>query len=268
MRPVTLARMLPAALLAGLAATPLGAQDLSAVLDRRADQVPDGKRAFQETWLLPRSGAVAADASGTEFGGRVSVFQEEGRERLEIRPVRGGALADPIVVIGDGDEYWLATAVGTTSLAGSEPGRDRFVLLVLEGPAGNAPPHRTVPADGGIAAVVLRAAMSADFDEDDAFDTRRAPLASDRLGGGISAFSAGGDREAVAAAGARGVERVPTPDGEVAVTPDPAAIDWMETQAASPMETEAFKREGRLAPYDALPPAEAAPADSTPGAGA
>ncbi len=244
-------------------AAPLAAQDLSAVLDARADRVPEAKGAFQETWLLPRSGDVAAEPGDTDFGARVAVRHDEGRERIEIRRAAGGALSDPVVVVGDEDGYWLVTAVGATPLAETEPARDPLVRRVLEGPPGQAPPHRTVPAPGGIAAVVLRHPLSDDFD-DDAFAVRGAPLSAGRLGAGISSFREGGDRQAVASAGARGVERVRTANGEVQVEPDPAAVEWMDGAAPSAVEAETFKREAGLAPYDALPPAEAPAGDADP----
>jgi hypothetical protein len=259
--------LLPAGLLALAVPSGLGAQDLSAALERRADRVPDGKGAWQETWLVPRSGAVAAGAGDTEFGGRVQVRHDEGRERIEIRRVVDGKLGPPMVVVGDDDGYWLVTRVGAVPFAGSDPARDPFVGLVLAGPPGAAPPHRTVPATGGIAAVVLRHPLPADFD-DDAFAIRRTALSGDRIAGGLSSFSAAGDAEVVASAGARGVEQVRTANGTVAVTPDSAAVAWMETQAPSAVDAETFKLESGLAPYDALP-ADAGggePAGDAPGA--
>lgn len=243
---------LSAAIFALAAPSGLGAQDLSAALERRADRVPDAKGAWQETWLVPRAGTVAAGAGDTEFGGRVWVRHDEGRERIEIRRAVNGKLGEPLVVVGDDDGYWLVTRVGAVPLADSDPARDPFVRLVLAGPPGAAPPHRTVPATGGIAAVVLRHPLSADFD-DGAFAIRRAALSGDRISSGLSSFSAAGDTEVVASAGARGVEQVRTASGMVTVTPDSMAVAWMEEQSPSLADSETFKRESGLAPYDALP---------------
>jgi hypothetical protein len=60
-----------------------------------------------------------------------------------------------------------------------------------------------------------------------------------------------------AAAGTRGVDQVETAEGTVSVTPDPAAVEWMEDQRVSPGELERFRLEGRLSPYDAIPEAGA-----------
>jgi hypothetical protein len=85
---------------------------------------------------------------------------------------------------------------------------------------------------------------------------------------GIARFSAAGDPQVTAAAGARGVDRVRTAEGEVAVTPDPAAVAWMEGRQVAAGELESFKREAGLSPHDALPPEmRGAPTDSTPGGG-
>jgi hypothetical protein len=70
---------------------------------------------------------------------------------------------------------------------------------------------------------------------------------------GLAQFSPGRDPNVTAAAGARGVDQVETAEGTVSVTPDPAAVEWMEDQRVSPAELERFRLEGRLSPYDALP---------------
>jgi hypothetical protein len=53
----------------------------------------------------------------------------------------------------------------------------------------------------------------------------------------------------VATAGARGVDRVRTPRGEVAVTPDTMAVRRMEQLAVGAMRLEDFLRQGGLGPY-------------------
>jgi hypothetical protein len=245
---------LPVALaLAGGAAA--SAQSLQATLDARHDAMPRGKRAWQETWLVPESGASAPNASAvTKFGGRVTAYQEGDRERLELRAARGDELAEPVIVVSDGDAYWLVTRVGATPLAESAKASDPWLALVLAGPPGDAPAHRTVPAaGGGIAAVVLRAAEPADFESDEAFAMRLPQGGSGLVRTGLAAFSPANNSGVTTAAGARGVDQVQTANGSVSVTPDPEAVRWMEAQRVTPAALERFRLEGRLSPYDALP---------------
>jgi hypothetical protein len=231
------------------------AQALQATLDARREAMPRGKHAWQETWLVPESGMSAPDAAGvTKFGGRVWAYQDGDQERLELRAFRGDELEEPVVVVSDGDEYWLVTKVGATPLAESARASDPWLALVLAGPPGEAPQHREVPAeDGGVAAVVVRAPEPADFDEDEAFALRLPQGGSGLVRAGLAQFSPGRDPNVTAAAGTRGVDQVETANGAVSVTPDPAAVEWMEEQRVTPGALERFRLEGRLSPYDGLP---------------
>ncbi|HEU4463427.1 MAG TPA: hypothetical protein VFS53_00135 [Gemmatimonadota bacterium] len=245
-----------ALLIAGAAfpASSLG-QTLQATLDARREAMPRGKHAWQETWLVPEAGTSAPDAvQVTKFGGRVWAYQDGDKERLELRAARGDELEEPVVVVSDGDGYWLVTKVGATPLAESAKASDRWLALVLAGPPGDAPGYRTVDADGGgVAAVVVRAPEPSDFDEDKAFALRLPQGGSGLVREGLAQFSPGRDPNVTAAAGTRGVDQVETANGAVSVTPDPAAVEWMEGQRVTPGELERFRLEGRLAPYDALP---------------
>ncbi len=231
------------------------AQTLPATLDARREAMPRGRHAWQETWLVPESGASAPDAAEvTKFRGRVWAYQDGDRERLELRAAEGDELAEPVVIVSDGDAYWLVTKVGATPLAESARASDGWLALVLARPPGDAPAHRPVAAPGGgVAAVVLRAPEPADFEEDEAFALRLPQGGSGLVREGLAQFSPGRDPAVTAAAGARGVDQVETADGTVSVTPDPAAVEWMEQQRVSPAELERFRLEGRLSPYDALP---------------
>ncbi|MGH9318304.1 MAG: hypothetical protein ACRD3V_00210, partial [Vicinamibacteria bacterium] len=134
-------------------ATPALAQDdLGTLLDERRKAVPSGRHAFQETWLLPAGGA---EAGPNEFAGRATFYQDGPRERIEIRKVENGALGDPIVIVSNGRSYHLVTRVGSTPLVGSAPADDPLLRMVLTGPAGDAPQHRTVSVPGGGQATVL-----------------------------------------------------------------------------------------------------------------
>lgn len=231
------------------------AQALQATLDVRREAMPNGKRAWQETWLVPEAGASAPDASAvTKFGGRVTAYQDGDRERLELRAASGDELAEPVVVVSDGEAYWLVTRVGATPLVESAKASDPWLGLVLAGPPGDAPAHRTVPAaGGGIAAVVLRAPEPAEFESDQAFAMRLPQGGSGLVRTGLAAFSPANNAGVTTAAGARGVDQVQTANGSVAVTPDPEAVRWMEAQRVTPAALESFRLEGRLSPYDLLP---------------
>jgi len=240
-----------------LAGAPASAQDdLGGVLTERQKAVPKGRHAFQETWLLP---AQAGAGQPNRFAGRITVYQDGPRERLEIRRVEGDALGEPIVIVSNGRSYQLVTKVGATPFVESAPAKEPFVQLVLAGPAGEAPQHRTVPVPSGGQAVVLRSAVDPDFDSGDAFQLRLPQVGGGLLKTGLSQFSAAQNTQLTASAGARGVDQIRTADGTISVTPDPEAVRRMEAQAVSEVELEGFKLEGGLAPYDGLPaPAEPA----------
>ncbi len=249
MRHQLLLSMIPGLLLA----TSLSAQDdMQPVLDARREAIPKKKQVFEETWLIPADGAEP-DAE-PRFTGRVVVFQDRPKERLEIRRVNEDQLEEPIVIVCDGRRYYLVTRVGATELISSEPVADPFVQLVLGSPAGAAEPHRTVTdSDGTPRAIVLRHVRDSDFDEDEAFELKQPQVGSSLLKKGLSSFSAAQDRHVAASAGARGVDEIETANGKMSVTPDPAAVQWMEEQSVPPLEFEEFRIEARLAPYNELP---------------
>lgn len=252
--------------LLALAVPALAQEDMGAILDARRAAVPRGARAFHETWLLPAEGDAAPTAQATIFAGRATVWQNAPRERIEIFPAQNGELGEPIVIVSDGRAYHLVTAVGATPLVQTDRAGEPLVRLVLGGPPGEAKTYRVVDAPGGgVAAVVLRQPLASDFDADQAFALRFPRAGSGVLTAGLSRFSPAGDPEVTAAAGARGVGRVETAIGTVNVTPDPAAVAWMEARRIAVGDLEAFKREAGLAPYDALPPE--ARADSMPTGG-
>ncbi|MGH7544299.1 MAG: hypothetical protein ACREK7_10210 [Gemmatimonadota bacterium] len=233
-----------------LTATASAQDDLGTVLTERQKAVPKGRHAFQETWLLP---ARDATAQPNRFAGRVTVYQDGPRERLEIRQVEGDALGDPIVIVSNGRSYHLVTKVGATPFAESAPAKEPLVALVLAGPAGEAPQHRTVAVPSGGEAVVLRSAVNPDFDSGNAFQLRLPQVGGGLLKSGLSQFSAAQSTQLTASAGARGVDQIRTADGTISVTPDPEAVRRMEAQAVSEVELEGFKLEAGLAPYDELP---------------
>lgn len=255
MRPVSL--LLAAGMGILLLAADVSAQDdFGTVLTERQKAVPRGRHAFQETWLLPSEGDPARP---NRFAGRVNVYQDGPRERLEIREVEDGTLGDPVVIVSNGRSYHLVTKVGATPLIASAPAQEAFVRLILAGPPGEAPQHRTVSVPSGGEAVVLRSSADPDFDSGDAFQLRLPQVGGGLLKSGLSQFSAAQNTQLTASAGARGVDQIRTADGTISVTPDPDAVRRMETRTVSEVELEEFKLEGGLAPYDGLPATGAQP---------
>ena len=233
---------------------PSPAQTLEQALETRSEAMPRGKHAWQETWLVPESGPSAPVAAQVrKFAGRVTAYPDGDRERLELRAASGDELGEPLVVVSDGEAYWLVTQVGASPLVQSAKASDPWLALILSGPPGDAPTSREVPAEGGgIAAVVLRAPAPSDFDTDLAFALKLSQGGSLELPG-LARFSPGANPNVTAAAGARGVGQVETANGPISVTPDPEAVRWMEAQQLPPVALERFLMEVRLAPYDALP---------------
>lgn len=249
--------------------SPLVAQpDLESILAERRDALPEGRRAFQETWLLPARGEVAPSPDSVRFAGRATVWQNAPKERLEIHRVgNDGQLEDPLVIVSNGSNYFLVTPVGATALAKTVVSDDPLLRAVLAAPPGEVAEHRIVSGpEGGVAAVVLRRSEPASFDERKAFALRLPRGGDGLLAGGVSRFSAAGNPEVTAAAGARGVGRVRTATGTVRVTPDPAAVTWMEQLDLPAAALEEFRMERRLPPYDALPAPPTSP-DAADGAG-
>jgi hypothetical protein len=237
-------------------AHPASAQEeLSALLAARQQTVPRGRHAFQETWLMP-SQKDAGPAS--EFAARATVYQDGPRERIEIRKVEGGELKEPIVIVSNGRSYHLVTKVGATSFVETAPAADPLVRLVLAGPAGEAPQHRTVPVADVGQAIVLRSPLEPEFSSGEAFQLRLPQAGGGLLKSGLSEFSAAQNTQLTASAGARGVGQVRTANGTISVTPDPEAVRWMDAQTVSEVELEQFKLEAGLAPYDGLLPEEGA----------
>jgi hypothetical protein len=201
---------------------------------------------------------------------RVDYFANPPRWRAEIRRSSDGqTFGEPDVVLGGGNAAAasVVTRLGATPLDRHALGRDSLIRAVaaVMGPTGRrqgAANGRLAErrADGSVFRVAFRrTARTAAFD-DRLLDPRNtsagAQLISSRL------TSVGDQRSAgvVATAGARGVDRVRTPGGEVPVTPDTMAVVRMERFAVGAMRLEDFMRLGGLGPYQ--PDSAAAPADS------
>ncbi len=188
---------------------------------------------------------------------RVDYFANPPRWRAEIRRSGDGqTFGEPDVVLGSGATASVVTRLGATPLERHALGRDSLVRAVAavlgaggrrEGVANGRFADRR--ADGTVFRVGFRrTARTAAFD-DRLLDPRNASAGSQLISSRLT--SVGDQRSAgvVATAGARGVDRVRTPGGEVPVTPDTMAVVRMEAFAVGVMRLEDFMRLGGLGPY-------------------
>lgn len=247
-----------AGMLVGLTATGLAAQD--------AD------KARWTDWVY-RPGAwqggdfteyVTDDAATDSLGlaARIEYYAMPPRWRAEVRTVvDGDSLAAPVVLVHGDDEVVVLTRLGSTPLSEHAAADDPLVTGAVDrmGPDGGPrpePPARVVSrtASGAVAFVVVRRpAARAEFSES-LLETGTAG----RLGRSLARLgihAIGGERreEVVASAGARGVAKVQTVDGEITVMPDTAAVLRMERVDVSLLELDRFLREARLVVPDETP---------------
>ena len=100
-------------------------------------------------------------------------------------------------------------------------------------------------------AVVYREPRDAAFSSSSAFSMKPAKVGGSLLKKNLAMFGESDDRTVTASAGARGVDEIQTPNGKVSVTPDSAAVVWLESREVGPLAFEAFLVEGALGPYAA-----------------
>lgn len=187
---------------------------------------------------------------------RVDYFADPPRWRAEIRrSTDGQALGDPQVLIGRGTQVQVVTALGATPLERHALNNDplvRAALVVdangrLQGQANGRVVDRG--ADGSVLRVVFRRSQRSPAFESALLDPRNAAAGRSFLAGRIAAVGDQRSTAVVATAGARGVDRVRTPRGEVPVTPDSLAVLRMERFIVGAMTLEEFLRQGGLGPY-------------------
>jgi hypothetical protein len=244
MRPLRLAALL-LILPAGLAAQKTQWTDMVYVPGR-----------WQAGRLMPATtSSTATDSIALVM--RVDYFGNAPRWRAEIRRSSDGQnFGEPQVLLGNGGEVLVVTPVGTTPLLRHTAGHDSLVLAAAAVMAASG--RRTGVANGRFAErnaagwvrriVFRRTARTATFD-DRMLDPRNATAASQFISSRLTSVGDQRSASVVATAGARGVDRVRTPGGEVAVTPDTMAVVRMERFAAGVMRLEDFMRQGGLGPY-------------------
>ncbi len=237
-----------AVLLLALAPNPAAAQ----AKQRWTDQVyqPGRWRAGQlAPWATtnPQSDTMALVA-------QVTGFAKAPRWRAEIRRVGADQrLSEPLVLVGERARVVVLTGVASAELAQHAAHDDPLVQAVVaqfdaagavrQPGAGRivqrAPDRRVVRV------MVRRPAVQGDFADallEMGRGRRTANALVQRATGQVAANNSAGT---MATAGARGVT-VPTPHGDVEVTPNPAAVAAMDRRTVDAVAVDAFVREGRL----------------------
>jgi len=216
-------------------------------------------------WAGGRLVQPAANAASDSLALVMSVayFSAPPKWRAEIsRTADGRTMGAPTVLIGEGDRAVVVTAVGATPLEQHALGRDPLVRAAVVFDAGG---HRQGPANGrfverlasgSVGRVVYRRAVRNPTFDLALLDPGGRSAGATLLASGISRVGDQRSASVVATAGARGVDNIKTPKGQVAVTPDTAAITKMDRYSVGTVALEEFMRSGGLGPY-------AVPADST-----
>jgi len=196
---------------------------------------------------------------------RVDYFSAPPKWRAEIRRTTDGTtMGDATVLVGEGTRALVLTPLGATPLDQHALGRDPLVraAVVFDGTGHRlgAAAGRLVErlASGAVGRVVYRRAVVKPTFDEALLNPGGRSAGATLLASGISAVGDQRSASVVATAGARGVDNIKTPAGNVPVTPDTAAITRMDHYHVGTVALEEFLRAGGLGPY-------AAPADSTTG---
>jgi hypothetical protein len=209
--------------------------------------------------LVPRSSANPQTDS-LALVMRVDYFSRPPKWRAEIRRTSDGqTMGNPDILVGEGARALVVTPLGTTPLEQHALGQDPLVrAVVLFDHGGRAPGPangRLVEKarDGSVSRVVFRRSMKNANFADALLDPGARSGGRTLLASGIAAVGDQRQASVVATAGARGVDRVKTPGGDVPITPDSGAIRRMERFAVGAVALEDFMRTGALGPYAVRP---------------
>jgi hypothetical protein len=183
---------------------------------------------------------------------RIDYFAREPRWRMEVRRTTNGAtFTDPVTILGDKQKALVVTPLGTTPLDKHALGKDTLILAAL---VFDQKGNRTGAANGVIKdtrrVAFRRSVRTPTFDNAD-LDPSRQSASRQFISKNLVAVGNQRSAAVVATAGARGVDKVRTPAGEVAVTPDPGAVTRMESKTVNAVRLEDFLRDGKLGPYKA-----------------
>jgi hypothetical protein len=187
---------------------------------------------------------------------RVDYFSAPPRWRAELRRTTDGqTLGTPEILVGEGARALVVTPLGTTPLAQHALGQDPMVRALVvfdrsgrrQGPVSGRFVERG--AEGGVARVVFRRAVRNPSFDTSLLNPGGRSAGRTLLASGIASVGDQRSASVVATAGARGVDKVHTPNGEVPVTPDSAAVKRMDRYAVGAIALEDFMRAGGLGPY-------------------
>jgi adenylate cyclase len=243
---------------APLVAAPLGAQE--APRERWTDWVYT-PGSWQGARLVGRTTSNEATDS-LALVARVDFFAQAPRLRAEFRRVvHPDSLDAPMVLIVDGERSVVLTRLGSTALAEHAAASDPMVQAVLRRirQARPAPPGPAriaeLGAGGAVEWVILRRpAARAEFGGEvfEMGTARRLGRTAARLG--IHAMGGERSEEVVAAAGARGVARVRTVDGEILVMPDTVAVERIARVRIGLIDLDRFLRDAGIEAVPAVTP--------------
>ncbi|HVO35666.1 MAG TPA: hypothetical protein VMT21_08890 [Gemmatimonadales bacterium] len=189
---------------------------------------------------------------------RVDYFSAPPKWRAEIRRTADGqTMGSPDILIGEGTRAVVVTALGATPLEQHVLGQDPLVRAAVvfdrngraPGPAAGRLVERA--PDGSVGRVLFRRSVKNPSFADALLDPGARSGGRNLLASGIAAVGDQRQASVVATAGARGVDRVKTPGGDVPVTPDSVAIRRMEAFKVGAVSLEDFMRTGGLGPYAA-----------------
>jgi len=237
---IMLIPLMTALALLGTTAAPVDAQGSSPERSRWVDRV-----------YVPGGGVSSADSLA--LVAVVDGYAHPPRWRMEVwRVSDDGRLAEGAVLVGDGASVQVLTQVGSSPLAEHALGQEamiRFLVGTLPGGTPRFPGGRDFlvqTEEGRNVRMVRRERLARpDFPDDLLVSGRAGRLGRSLLR--LTSEQVGDQRGAqfAATAGARGV-RVRTPDGEVVLSPDLAAVARMEGRVPSAVELDRFRREGGL----------------------
>ena len=237
---IVLIPLVTALALLGTTSAPVDAQGPSPERSRWVDRV-----------YVPGIGVSSVDS--LTLVAVVDGYAHPPRWRMEVLSVNDdGRLAEGAVLVGDGEVVQVLTLVGSSPLEEHALGQEAMIRFLM-GTLPDGTPRFSAGEDffvqteeGRNVRMVRRERLARpDFSDDLLVSGRTGRLGRSLLR--LTTDEVGDQRGAqfAATAGARGV-RVRTPDGEVELSPDLAAVARMEGRIPSAVELDRFRREGGL----------------------
>jgi adenylate cyclase len=188
--------------------------------------------------------------------GKVDVYAIAPRWRAEFRDVATpDSMTPPLVLVVEGDRAVVLTQLGSTALEEHRAADDPMVRAIMAHveagrpvPAGPGRFTETDPSGQVTYVVVRQPSARAEFAEGLLSTSTMGRLGRSVARLGIHAIGGERDAEVVASAGARGVAKVQTAEGEIEVRPDTAAILRMDRLAIGVVELDQFLRAAGITP--------------------